>query len=55
MGDMICVLNSETVPFVLRQAEDTAHKLVGECYIHNIMYGESLEFSKTQAQDFILM
>lgn len=44
-GDVVCIFFGAAVPFVLRRA-DTAkpnlYKLVGECYIHNLMRGKAL-------------
>lgn len=43
-GDAVCVLGGGKVPFLLRKAEqhDASYRLVGECYVHGIMEGESI-------------
>ena len=47
-GDKICIFLGAPVPFTLRdngtKLDDGTrlHQLVGECYVHNIMYGDAL-------------
>ena len=41
-GDTACLLPGSTVPFVLRQRDDSKYLLVGDAYIHGVMYGEAL-------------
>ncbi|KAF9768883.1 hypothetical protein IL306_013764 [Fusarium sp. DS 682] len=42
-GDRIFIANGGKVPFVLREVQEVSgsayYKLIGECYIHGIMYG----------------
>ncbi len=52
--DRIGVFNGGAVPFALRSSTGGRHKLVGECYIHGTIYGESLEFSGVEAEEYIL-
>lgn len=40
VGDEICLLHGAAVPFLMRKG-DHGHTLIGECYIHGIMYGEA--------------
>jgi hypothetical protein len=41
--DQVWLLSDSRVPFVLRPfAETASFTLVGECYIHGVMYGEML-------------
>ncbi|RYO98467.1 hypothetical protein DL763_002203 [Monosporascus cannonballus] len=41
--DSIFIANGGKVPFVLRKVKDTPYyRLIGECYIHGIMYGEAV-------------
>jgi hypothetical protein len=48
-GDRVCIFLGAPVPFVLRVNETKTsdgmplHQLVGECYVHGIMYGEALK------------
>ena len=41
-GDAICILFGGEVPYVLRPTGDGFYTVVGECYVDNIMHGESL-------------
>lgn len=57
LGDVICVLHGGAVPFVLRRtfSHDSEHRLIGECYIHGIMYGEALSFDGIEERSFFLV
>ena len=39
-GDEIYIPLGSHVPFILRRADQGFHKLVGEAYVHGVMYGE---------------
>jgi hypothetical protein len=58
-GDEICVFDGGAVPFILRknQPEKRVRKyaLIGECYIHGIMYGEALKFKDIKEKEFSLV
>jgi len=55
-GDIVVVLFGGTVPFVLRpDAEKQRYRLVGECYVHDVMDGQAVtkwEESGEPATDF---
>ena len=57
LGDEICVVHGAVVPFVLRKLTESgkAYKLIGESYIHGIMYGEALLSVEIQEKHFILV
>lgn len=38
-GDIVAIFLGSTVPYVLRSKGDGTYWLVGECYVHGIMYG----------------
>jgi hypothetical protein len=40
LGDKVCVIFGASTPFVLRDAGEGKHALVGECYMHAMMDGE---------------
>ena len=40
--DFLCVLYGADLPFVARPT-DKGYKLIGECYVRNIMRGETIE------------
>ena len=42
VGDIVCVLLGSSTPMVLRATEDGHYKVVGQCYVHGLMYGEAL-------------
>lgn len=44
-GDSIVILPNGTVPFILRHMEENVkvHRLVGEAYVHGLMWGEMAE------------
>jgi hypothetical protein len=50
-GDDVCVIFGGLAPFALRKrkgdapstSEGSTYKLVGECYLHEIMHGEAIE------------
>jgi hypothetical protein len=40
-GDEICICDGASVPFVIRKNSDkTTYELLGDVYVHGIMYGE---------------
>jgi hypothetical protein len=41
--DEIWLLGGARVPFILRQLEDGGYKIIGEAYVHGLMYGEAVE------------
>ncbi|KAF4509335.1 hypothetical protein G6O67_005599 [Ophiocordyceps sinensis] len=41
VGDHIFIATGAKVPFVLREVGHECYRLVGECYVHGIMYGPS--------------
>ena len=42
-GDIVFAPMGANVPFVLREADNGYYRLVGECYLHGVMYGEVAE------------
>jgi hypothetical protein len=55
-GDIVCILLGGRMPVILRPVEQH-WEFVGECYIHGVMYGESmsgLENGMHKLQDFEL-
>lgn len=49
-GDHIAVILGADTPFVLRSAGADFYALVGECYIHGIMNGETLQGTSAQVK-----
>src|SRR5204862_7846904 len=42
-GDQIFVLMGCDAPLVLRPLGNETYQLVGECYLHGVMYGEAID------------
>ncbi|KAH6619010.1 heterokaryon incompatibility protein-domain-containing protein [Boeremia exigua] len=55
-GDLICIIHGAKVPFVVRKIANGRYTLVGECYMHGIMYGEGLRIGHVEDRniDFAL-
>ncbi|TVY80786.1 Heterokaryon incompatibility protein 6 OR allele [Lachnellula suecica] len=51
-GDIVCIFLGASVPYVLRSENNGFYKLVGECYVHGIMYGETLIAGLPSSQEF---
>ncbi|KAJ4147292.1 hypothetical protein LMH87_001826 [Akanthomyces muscarius] len=43
VGDVVCVFYGGRTPYIVRPQRDGAYTLVGETYMHGIMYGEFLK------------
>lgn len=39
-GDVVCIFVGGTVPYILRREEEGVYSLVGEAFVHGVMYGE---------------
>ncbi|RSL71752.1 hypothetical protein CEP53_001376 [Fusarium sp. AF-6] len=50
-GDLVVILYGADVPFVVRKEAGGRYSLVGECYMHGIMYGEALRISEIKEED----
>jgi hypothetical protein len=58
IGDQIYIVHGASVPFVLRPAKHpgfvSAYTLIGETYVHGIMYGEALAFDNVSRDTMYL-
>jgi hypothetical protein len=43
VNDEVWVLKGVNVPLILRRREDGMYEIVGESYVHGVMYGEGME------------
>ncbi|KAL5315559.1 hypothetical protein ACEPPN_016427 [Leptodophora sp. 'Broadleaf-Isolate-01'] len=50
-GDLVCILKGGIAPFLLREDGD-CYRLVGECFVNGIMYGEALDNQDLLEQKF---
>lgn len=64
VGDLVCVVLGAEVPYVIRPVGDkgdggegdgdVVYELVGDCYIHGIMQGETLRDERYKTVDIVL-
>ena len=57
VGDIICVLHNAPTPLVFRPRayDEKIYELIGESYVHRLMYGEALEMcAKERTQHFLI-
>jgi hypothetical protein len=54
-GDVVCVLNGGNVPFLLRPVDDGCYRLVGECYVHELMDGKTTRDEAFVEQRFLIV
>jgi hypothetical protein len=54
VGNIVCILSGGNVPYLLRRCEDRTYLIVGECYVHGIMFGEALEEGDLNKQTFTI-
>ncbi|KAJ5728978.1 uncharacterized protein N7483_003486 [Penicillium malachiteum] len=52
-GDHVVVLEGKRLPFILRKVDGGFWKVIGECYVQGIMYGEA--FDSQECRDIILV
>ena len=54
-NDEVVLFFGARVPFVIRRFEDGDLKLIGECYVYGIMFGEAMEgLDMQQIEDFVI-
>jgi hypothetical protein len=57
--DVVAVFNDSVSPFVVRRVDwvdgRTRWKLVGDAYIHGLMYGEADKLGGVEEEDILLM
>ncbi|QDS72198.1 hypothetical protein FKW77_005148 [Venturia effusa] len=46
VGDKLCIFEGSGTPFVLRERPDGFYEVIGDAYIHGIMYGEAMRVSE---------
>ena len=55
-GDLICIFLGGEVPFVLRTDGHGHYRLIGECYVHDIIDKEAMKEveGRVSLQDFVI-
>jgi hypothetical protein len=54
-GDIVCIFLGGTVPFIVRPREGCGYQLIGECYVHGVMFGEAMEtISEDNLENFVI-
>jgi Heterokaryon incompatibility protein (HET) len=53
-GDVVCVVSGANAPFVLRPCEDGTYKIVGEAYVRDIMFGETLNDNSYPWEEIVI-
>jgi Heterokaryon incompatibility protein (HET) len=53
-GDVVCVIHGAKAPFILRPAGDGTYKIVGEAYVGDIMFGETLSDDSCPVQEILI-
>lgn len=50
-GDVVCILHGSKLPIVLRRQGDK-WRLIGQCYVDGIMFGEAVTWAEDEAEGF---
>jgi hypothetical protein len=53
-GDEICILHGSRVPIVLRRS-GSGYEVIGQCYWHNWMYGDKVDWKEGEGDTFLLI
>ncbi|MCJ1389668.1 hypothetical protein MMC18_002525 [Xylographa bjoerkii] len=53
-GDLVCILHGSNVPILLRP-QGQYYEVVGQCYVHEIMQGEAVDWEEDEADLFTLI
>ena len=54
-NDEVVLFFGAHVPFIIRASKDGGWKLIGECYVYGIMFGEAMEgLDMEKSEDFVL-
>ncbi|RYP12250.1 hypothetical protein DL765_007435 [Monosporascus sp. GIB2] len=59
VGDTICIFLGAPTPYLIRRVDESAsviesHRLVGECYIHGMMYGEMMKLASETRRIYLV-
>ena len=54
VGDRVCVLHGSSVPCILREEQGKRYRLIGQGYYEDWMYGERVNWTAKEAEEFEL-
>lgn len=56
-GSVIVIVHGCRVPVILQpvEGEDSVYKLVGDCFVEGIMFGEAVTWAEDDADTFVLV
>ncbi|KAE8448051.1 hypothetical protein EG329_009816 [Mollisiaceae sp. DMI_Dod_QoI] len=54
-GDTVCIFCNTFSPFIIRPADSGHNKLIGEAYVHGLMYGEIFDEKDEKSMETILL
>lgn len=52
--DVVCVMLGANAPFILRPAGDGTYQIVGEVYVRDIMFGETLQDDRYPTEEILI-
>lgn len=53
-GDLFCVILGAEVPYIVRPTGRRSYELIGDCFLHGVMYGETLLEGHYETMDIVL-
>jgi hypothetical protein len=54
-GDTVCIICNSFTPFIIRSTPSGHHELIGEAYVHGLMYGEIFDLVDEDKFEKILL
>lgn len=54
-GDLVCVFCNTFTPFIIRRMTSGHNELIGEAYVHRLMYGEIFDERDEDKLETILL
>jgi hypothetical protein len=48
VGDKVCIFSGARAPFIVRPNQDGSYGLIGDAYIHGMMYGEAMDWDMAE-------
>jgi hypothetical protein len=54
IGDVISFMPGSDIPFLLRKIDNSHYRLIGEAYVHELMYGELFQDQSKEPEQIVL-